>query len=92
MIVGYTRDLLGEDKVQELPGGMGSEDFSPGHRKGPRHLPCAWRHALRPEKVSPPITPMSCSDESAFPIGSAVHANAAIQWLKTINNPILHQF
>ena len=81
-IVGYTRDLLGEDKVQELPGGMGSEDFSLVTEKVPGIFLRLGAMPSDPEKVFPAHNPNVLFDESAFPIGSAVYANAAIQWLK----------
>ena len=81
-IVGYTRDLLGEDKVQEIPGGMGSEDFSLVTEKVPGIFLRLGAMPSDPEKVFPAHNPYVLFDEKAFPFGSAVYANAAIQWLK----------
>ena len=67
---------------RQLPGGMGSEDFSLVTEKVPGIFLRLGAMPSDPEKVFPAHNPNVLFDESAFPIGSAVYANAAIQWLK----------
>ena len=81
-ILGYTRELLGEENVQEKPGGMGSEDFSLVTQAVPGIFLSLGAQISDPNKVYAMHNPAVLFDEDAFYVGTATYANAAIQWLK----------
>lgn len=81
-VLGYTRNLLGEENVLEKAGGMGSEDFSLVAQAVPGVLVYLGARVSDPSKVFPMHNPAVLFDEEAFHVGAATYANAAIEWLK----------
>jgi len=85
LILGYTRELLGDGHVifSEKPSlGMGSEDFSFVTGMAPGTFVCLSAGAKEEGYRFPLHHPKTTFNESALPIGAAVHANTALRWLE----------
>lgn len=81
-VVGYVRELLGEDGIIEEPASMGSEDFALVSERVPAVFLSLGAMVDDPEKVFSMHHPGVLFDENAFPYGSAVYAHAAMRWLE----------
>ena len=79
-IVPFAAQVLGAENVRPVPPMKGAEDF--GHVT--RHVPgfYAFLGAGAPEG-HPLHNPNMVLDESALPLGSALLANCAVEWLKS---------
>lgn len=77
-----SRQLLGEERVKEVPGRMSSEDFSFFAEKYPSFL---FRLGITPdgEKMRPAHTPFFDLDESSMATGTATMAWLALNLIKT---------
>lgn len=81
-LLGYTREMLGEDKVLEKEGGMGSEDFALVTQAVPGIFLSLGAAVSDPDKIKAMHNPAVLFDEEAFHVGTATYVNAAMQWLK----------
>lgn len=77
--VPYIREIVGEDKVNEIPPMTGTEDFGYVTEKVPGMF--VFIGAGEPGNA-PLHSPRMVLDEAVLPIGAAVHANVAVSWLR----------
>ncbi len=81
-MVGYGKALLGEDALVQMEPSMGSEDFSYiGYRVPSIFFWMGGRVEDDSQVVSLHNNKMVLN-EDAFPIGAAMHAHCAMEWLK----------
>lgn len=78
-IVPFVEEIVGQGKVNPVPPMKGAEDFGYVTREVPAFF--AFMGAGSPEGY-PLHNPNMVLDERAFPIGSAILANCAVEWLK----------
>ena len=78
---GYTRELLGEDQVKIQPAQMGSEDFSEVMLRVPGTFFNLSLGSKAAGYTFGAHNPKVRHDEAGLPVGSAVYANIAIEWL-----------
>ena len=81
-VIGYIKELVGEDQVAEVEPSMGSEDFS----EVLLHVPGTYLNVSFGSKEEGYLYgahhPKVRHNEEALPVGSAVYAQVAIEWLK----------
>ena len=78
---GYTRELLGDDQVKIQPAQMGSEDFSEVMLRVPGTFFNLSLGSKAAGYTFGAHNPKVRHDEAGLPVGSAVYANIAIEWL-----------
>ncbi len=78
-VVPFVEEIVGKGNVNPVPPMKGAEDFGYITREVPAFF--AFMGAGSPEGY-PLHNPNMVLDERAFPIGSAILANCAIEWLK----------
>ncbi len=78
-VVPFVEEIVGKGNVNPVPPMKGAEDFGYVTREVPAFF--AFMGAGSPEGY-PLHNPNMVLDERAFPIGSAILANCAIEWLK----------
>lgn len=81
-IIGYLKDMLGEDKVELAEGSMGSEDFSWVSQSVPSMFISLGARPADRSKIFPHHNPFITFDERAFHVGTACYVQAAVNWLK----------
>lgn len=72
-------EVMGEDKVKEMPHMAGTEDFGYITEQVPGMF---VRLGVGSEGAAPMHNPNMFVDEEMLPYGAAIHANVAIEWLK----------
>lgn len=80
--VGYAKQLLGDNQVLCVQGNMGSEDFSYVSQAVPAVFFALGGRVKEDSLVFPQHSPNVLFNEQALPIGSALYAHTAIEWLK----------
>ena len=84
-VLGYTRELLGEERVLDIGSktmlGMGSEDFAYIAERVPAILVCLSAGARDTGYKYPIHHPKALFDEDVLPVGAAVYASSAVRWL-----------
>ena len=78
-LVPFVEEILGQGNVKPVPPMKGAEDFGHVTRLVPGFY--AFMGAGAPDHY-PLHNPNMVLDESAFPLGSAILANCAVEWLK----------
>ncbi len=78
-VVPFVEEIVGKDNVNSVPPMKSAEDFGYVTREVPGFF--AFMGAGSPEGY-PLHNPGMILDERAFPIGSAILANCAVEWLK----------
>ena len=77
-IVPFAAEILGEENVKPVPPMKGAEDFGHVTRLVPGFY--AFMGAGAPDHY-PLHNPNMVLDESALPLGAAILANCAVEWL-----------
>lgn len=81
-LLGYIRELVGEENMAEVPASMGSEDFS----EVLLHVPGTYLNLSFGSKDEGYLFgghhPKIRHNEDALPIGSAIYAQVAMEWLQ----------
>ena len=84
-LLGYIRELVGEENMAEVPASMGSEDFS----EVLLNVPGSYLNLSFGSKEEGYLFgghhPKIRHNEDALPIGSAIYAQVAIEWLQHNN-------
>ena len=84
-LLGYIRELVGEENMAEVPASMGSEDFS----EVLLNVPGSYLNLSFGSKEEGYLfgghPPKIRHNEDALPIGSAIYAQVAIEWLQHNN-------
>ncbi|MBR5474496.1 MAG: amidohydrolase, partial [Lachnospiraceae bacterium] len=80
-ILGYGKELLGDEAMVLMDPSMGSEDFSYVGLRVPSMFMWMGGRVYGGEAYPLHNNKMMLNEE-AFPIGSAMHAHCAMQWLK----------
>ena len=80
-LVGYVKEMLGEDKVHCIPAGMGSEDFSEVMLAVPGSYLRVSLGSNDEGYTYGGHNPKVCFNEEGLPVGSAVYAYTAMSWL-----------
>lgn len=81
-VIGYIKELVGEDQVAEVEPSMGSEDFSEVLLQVPGTYLNVSFGSKEEGYLYGAHHPKVRHNEEALPVGSAVYAQVAIEWLK----------
>lgn len=84
-LLGYIRELVGEENMAEVPASMGSEDFSEVLLNVPGSYLNLSFGSREEGYLFGGHHPKIRHNEDALPIGSAIYAQVAIEWLQHNN-------
>ena len=81
-LAGYFRELVGSEKVVNIPSQMASEDFSEVMTRVPGAFFRLGMGSLKEGYIYNGHNPKVLFDEDALPAGAAVYAYGALRWLE----------